>query len=286
MDILNISGAVKDYGRFRLDNVSLALPQGCIMGLIGENGAGKSTLIKWMLGLVKRDAGEIFYNGKSLDVNDRTQMEQIGVVFDALHFPETFTAVQIGKLHAGLYRNWDSACYSRYLERFSLPEKEAVKGFSKGMQMKLGIACALSHGAKLLILDEPTAGLDPIARDDLMEVFLDFVQDETNGILLSTHITADLEKVADYVTFLHEGKVQFTHPKDMLRDEFRIVRCGEAAFQKLRAENGAVWRKMELQYEVLLPDGVHLQEKYPDCTFDRPTIDEIMLLYVKGGTAQ
>ena len=244
MDILKVSGAVKDYGRFRLDNVSLALPQGCIMGLIGENGAGKSTLIKWMLGLVKRDAGEIFYNGKPLDVNDKAQMEQIGVVFDALHFPETFTATQIGKLHEGLYRNWDSACYSRYLERFSLPEKEAVKGFSKGMQMKLGIACALSHGAKLLILDEPTAGLDPIARDDLMEVFLDFVQDETNCILLSTHITADLEKIADYVTFLHEGKVQFTHPKDMLRMNFASCAAERLLFRnsgRKTAQSGGKW---------------------------------------------
>ena len=283
MNILEVSHVEKHYKRFQLRDVDMAMPQGCIMGLIGENGAGKSTLLKCILGLVRRDGGNITFRGEELDA-DTAQMEEIGVVFDTLPFHGQLTPAQVGKLHKGLYKNWDNARYLQSLKRFGLPEKEKIKGFSKGMLMKLGIAAALSHNARLLLLDEPTAGLDPIARDDLMDIFLEFVQDETHGILLSTHITADLERVADYVTFLHEGRVLFTRPKDDLRDEFRLVHCGEADFRKLREEPGAIWRKQDTQYEVLLPDGAAAARRYPGCQFDRPTIDEIMLMYVKGGT--
>ena len=148
--------------------------------------------------------------------------------------------------------------------------------------MKLSIAVALSHKAKLLILDEPTAGLDPIARDELLDIFLDFVQDEEHSILLSSHITTDLEKIADYITFLHEGKLIFTKSKDELLYDYRIVRCGEKDFEKLKSESGAIYRKMDYQYEILLPNGRALESKYFNCVFERPKIDEIMLMQVKG----
>lgn len=281
MNTLEISHVTKDYGRFRLDDVSMALPEGCIMGLVGENGAGKSTLIKTILGLARRNAGEVSFCGEPLDPGSR-QMEEIGVVFDALHFHESFTPEKIGTVSALTFQNWDGDMYQSYLEQFKLPKKSKIKGFSKGMRMKLSIAAALSHKARLLLLDEPTSGLDPIARDELLDILMDFMQDETHSILLSSHITSDLEKIADYITFLHEGKILFTKPSYELQYAYRIVRCGEEMFGKIKTEKGAVWRKMDYQYEVLLPEGNALEKKYPECSFDRATIDEIMLLYVKG----
>lgn len=281
MNILEISNLTKDYGRFKLNDVSLELPEGCIMGLIGENGAGKSTLIKAALGLVRRDAGEVSFRGETL-VPGSPQMEEVGVVFDTLRFHENLTPAQIGRISASTFRSWNEAVYSEHLRRFDLPEKSKIKGFSKGMRMKMSLAAALSHNARLLLLDEPTAGLDPIARDELLDLFLEFVQDETHSILLSSHITSDLEKIADYVTFLHKGRLLFTKPSYELQYNYRIVRCGEQDFQKLKAEKGALWRKMDYNYEVLLPGGSTLEKKYPGCSFDRASIDEIMLLSVKG----
>ncbi len=282
MNALEIRNVSKNYDRFQLEHVSLELPQGCIMGLIGENGAGKSTLIKAILDLIQKDSGEVLFYGKPLDSSQTELKEQIGVVFDSIHFHEVLTPLQIGSISALTYQNWDENLYQKYLKDFKLPEKSKIKDFSKGMKMKLNIAVALSHQAKLLILDEPTAGLDPIARDELLDIFLDFIQDETHSILISSHITSDLEKIADYITFLHEGKLLFTKSKDELLYDYRIAKCGEADFQKLKSENGAVWRKMDYQYEVLLPDGKTIEHNYPDCPFDHAKIDEIMLLYVKG----
>lgn len=281
MNILEISNMTKDYGRFKLNDVSIDLPEGCIMGLVGENGAGKSTLLKAALGLVNRNAGEVRFRGETL-VPGSPQMEEIGVVFDTLRFHETLTPSQIGTISAQTFRNWDEAAFREHLKRFDLPEKSKIKGFSKGMRMKLNLAVALSHKARLLLMDEPTAGLDPIARDELLDLFLDFVQDETHSILLSSHITSDLEKAADYITFLHKGKLLFTKPTYELQYNYRIVRCGEQDFRKLKEEKGAVWRKMDYNYEILLPEGSSLEKKYPNCSFDRGTIDEIMLLSVKG----
>ncbi len=282
MNALEIKNLSKNYDRFHLEEINLELPQGNIMGLIGENGAGKSTLIKAVLDLIQKDSGEVYFYGSPLDGMQTELKEQIGVVFDSLHFHETLTPVQIGSISKLTYQNWDENLYQEYLQKFKLPEKSKIKDFSKGMKMKLSIAAALSHHAKLLILDEPTAGLDPIARDELLDIFLDFMQDETHSILISSHITSDLEKIADYITFIHEGKILFTKSKDELVYEYRIARCGEADFQELKSQKGAVWRKMDYQYDVLLPDGKNLEHRYPDCQFDRASIDEIMLLYVKG----
>ncbi|MBE6875585.1 MAG: ABC transporter ATP-binding protein [Ruminococcus sp.] len=282
MNALEIRNISKNYDRFQLENISLELPQGCIMGLIGENGAGKSTLIKAILDLIQKDSGDVLFYGKQLDGSQTELKEEIGVVFDTIHFHEMLTPLQIGSISALTYQNWNENLYQNYLKEFKLPEKSKIKDFSKGMKMKLSIAVALSHRAKLLILDEPTAGLDPIARDELLDIFLDFIQDETHSILISSHITSDLEKIADYITFIHEGKLLFTKSKDELLYDYRIAKCGEADFQKLKSENGAVWRKMDYQYEVLLPEGKAIEHNYPDCQFDNAKIDDIMLLYVKG----
>ena len=282
MNALEVKNISKSYERFKLENISMELPQGSIMGLIGENGAGKSTLIKAILDLIKKDSGEVLFYGKPLDGSQTDLKEEIGVVFDTIHFHEMLNAEQIGNISALTYQHWNADLYQEYLKKFNLPDKSKIKDLSKGMKMKLSIAIALSHGAKLLILDEPTAGLDPIARDELLDIFLDFIQDETHSILISSHITSDLEKIADYITFIHEGKLFFTKSKDELLYDYRIVRCGENDFEALKAEEGAVWRKMDYQYEVLLPNGRALEHKYHDCHFDTAKIDEIMLLYVKG----
>lgn len=285
MDALCIKNVTKKYEKFTLDNVSFSIPQGCIMGLIGENGAGKSTVIKAILDLIRKESGEVEFYGKTLTGDAVELKEDIGVVFDTLHFHEMLTPEKIDNICKFTYKNHDSGAFKGYLESFGLSGKMKISEMSKGMKMKLNIAIALSHKAKLLILDEPTSGLDPIARDELLEILLDFMQDETHSILISSHITSDLEKIADYITFIHEGKVLFTKPKDELLYEYRIVRCGERQFESLKAEEGAIYRKMDYQYDVLVPHGKELEGKYEGCTFDRPTIDEIMLLYVKGERA-
>lgn len=282
MEALNIKNVTKKYNRFTLDNISFSVPQGAIMGLIGENGAGKSTLIKAILDLINKDGGEVDIYGKKHDRNAKEIREDVGVVFDTLHYNENLNPNDISKINKYTYKNWDEKAFRNYLEVFKLNERSKIKIMSKGMKMKLGIAIALSHKAKLLILDEPTAGLDPVARDELLDIFLDFMQDETHSILISSHITTDLEKIADYITFIHEGRVLLSKPKDELLYDYRIVKCGESDFAELKQEEGAVWRKHDYQYEVLLPTGKKLESKYSSCELERPTIDEIMLMYIKG----
>lgn len=282
MDALSIKGLTKNYDKFSLSNIDMNIPQGCIMGLIGENGAGKSTLIKSVLDLVNRESGEIDFYGEKLDRSSTKLREDIGVVFDTLHYHESLSIAQIAKISTCTYKNWDDKDFDKYLGLFKLDRKSKVKTLSKGMKMKLGIAIALSHKAKFLILDEPTAGLDPVAREDLLEIFLDFMQDETHSILISSHITSDLEKIADYITFIHDGKLLLSKTKDELLYDYRIVRCGESDFTELKEEQGAVWRRQDYQYDVLLPNGKELESKYTSCNFERPTIDEIMLMYIRG----
>ena len=282
MEALNIKNVTKKYNRFTLDNISFSVPQGAIMGLIGENGAGKSTLIKAILDLINKDGGEVDIYGKKHDRNAKEIREDVGVVFDTLHYNENLNPNDISKINKYTYKNWDEKAFRNYLEVFKLNERSKIKIMSKGMKMKLGIAIALSHKAKLLILDEPTAGLDPVARDELLDIFLDFMQDETHSILISSHIATDLEKIADYITFIHEGRVLLSKPKDELLYDYRIVKCGESDFAELKEEEGAVWRKHDYQYEVLLPTGKKLESKYSSCEMERPTIDEVMLMYIKG----
>ncbi len=281
--ILSVQDLNKSYKDFTLEGVSFEIPKGCIMGLIGENGAGKSTTIKSILNLIKKDGGSISFWGEDLAQNKEIK-EDIGVVFDEISFYQTMTPVEIGKVSRAAYKNWDGAVYENYLSRFDLPKTKSVKDFSKGMKMKLSIAVALSHNAKLLILDEATAGLDPIMRDDILDVFLEFVQDEEHSVLMSSHITTDLEKVADYITFIHKGKVLFSKTKDELKYRYGIIRCGAAAFEQMDKADILCYRKEEYQVSVLVADKEAARRKYKELVIDNATIDEIMLLYVKGGS--
>ncbi len=280
-NILQVNDLCKRYDSFQLNHINLSIPKGSIMGLVGENGAGKSTTIKAILDLIRKDSGTVTFWGQELSQNQQLK-EDIGVVFDGMNFFETLTPKQVGKISAAAYKRWDDTLYKNYLQQFSLPESKEIRTFSKGMKMKLSIAVALSHHPKLLILDEATSGLDPIVRDDLLDLFLDFVQDEEHAILMSSHITTDLEKVADYITFIHEGNVLFCKRKDELRYGYGIIRCGEAAFGSIDKEEILCYRKEAYQYSVLVADKEAARHKYKGEVVDDASIDDIMLLYVKG----
>lgn len=280
--ILQVNNLTKQYSDFKLDNVSFSVPKGTIMGLIGENGAGKSTTINAILDLIKKDDGTVTFWGQELSSDPRRLKEDIGVVFDGINFYETLTPAKIGQISKAAYTQWDQHLYNEYLTKFQLPTKNEVKTFSKGMKMKLCIAVALSHHPKLLILDEATSGLDPVMRDDILDVFLDFVQDEQHSILISSHITTDLEKIADYITFIHQGKVMFCKTKDELRYRYGIIRCGAALFDAIDKTEVLAYRKCDYQWDVLVADKEKAKRKYKSAVVDDASIDDILLLYVKG----
>lgn len=220
MNAIEIQNLCKSYGDFHLSDLTLTLPSGCIMGLIGENGAGKSTTIKLLLNIVRKDSGTIRLLGQDSLVCNK---EDIGVVMDDTSFPECLNPFQVGKVMRNIYRNWDDATYLALLEKFALPQKKAYQTFSRGMKMKLGIAVALSHHAQLLILDEATSGLDPVIRDEILDIFLDFTRDETHSILISSHIVSDLEKICDYIAFLHKGQLMLCEEKDILYEQYGMI---------------------------------------------------------------
>lgn len=276
---LKIENLQKKFSDFRLQNISFAVPNGSIVGLIGENGAGKSTTIKLILELINKDGGNVTFWNKKLDNIDKGD---IGVVYDNCSFHDVLNAKQIGTIMANVYKQWDSKKFKTLLDYFSLPSNKKIKDFSKGMKMKLSIAVVLSHNPKLLILDEATSGLDPIVRDQVLDVFLDFIQDENHSILMSSHITSDLEKIADYITFIHDGNLIFSESKDQLLYEYGIVKCNTKAFESLEKDEIEAYVKEDLEWKVLVKDKDKMQRKYNGLVIDQPTIDEIMLVYVKG----
>ena len=222
---LEIKKLTKSFKEFKLDDINLTLPGGCIMGLIGENGAGKSTLIRLILDMLHKDSGTVTVLGKDNGDNLKLTKEEIGVVTDEIGIPECLNAKQVGKIMKHTFKSWDDKTYKNYLVKLAIPDNKQFKDFSRGMKMKLGIAVALSHGSKLLLLDEATSGLDPVVRDEVVDMFGDFTRDETHSILLSSHIVSDLEKICDYIAFLHKGKLLLCEEKDRLLEEYGIVRC-------------------------------------------------------------
>ncbi len=279
---IEINNLTKDYGSFRLDNLSLAVPGGSILGLIGENGAGKSTTIKCILNLIHRDSGEIKIFGRDNIKDERLVKEDIGVVLDESLFHDTLKTGAVGKILSKVYKNWDSALFVSYLQKFNLPANKLIKEFSRGMKMKLSIAAALSHHPKLLILDEATGGLDPVVRDEILDEFLSFIQDEEHSILISSHITSDLEKIADYVAYLHKGKIVVSGAKDELLEHYGRLVCGRA---DLDAVDGAFLvgvRKSQFGCEALVQNKSEFRRRYPELTVDPVSLEEIMVLTVKG----
>lgn len=283
-NILELQQVSKSFPKsdFMLDQVSFSLPYGTIMGFVGENGAGKTTTIGCILNTVTKDSGTVKLFGREMLDEDTDMREKIGVVYDGDNFPSYWTAKQLSQVMEGLYTQWDQALFQKYLEDFHLPVKQKIKYYSRGMAMKLALAAALSHHPQLLILDEATSGLDPIMRDEMLDVFLEFVQEEDHSILLSSHITSDLEKVADYITFIHNGKLIMTVSKNDLAYHYAVMRCRESQFLALDPGDILAYRKRDFQIDVLVSDGKAAQRKYKGVVVDHVSIDEIMLLMVKG----
>lgn len=278
MNAIEIHDLHKGFEGFSLKDISFSVPQGTVMGFVGENGAGKSTTIKCMLNLLKKEYGEILLFGKDIVEYELAIKNDIGVVFDELHVPETLNATQLDKFMKKVFKTWDSNYYFERLTQFKVPERKKVKELSRGMRMKLSIALALSHHPKLLILDEPTSGLDPIIRDEILDLFLAFMQDETHSILFSSHITSDLEKIADYITFIHNGEILFSESKDVLLYDYGIFKGTNEEVSELPEQAIIQKREGTFGLEVLVLKN-EISEAF---TVERPTIEDIMLFFVKG----
>lgn len=280
--ILEVAGVEKKFKGFHLDNISFAQPKGSIMGFVGENGAGKTTTIKLILNMIRRDAGEIQVLGLDNIRDELAVKEQVGVVLDESFINQMLTPQDMEKIFRRIYRAYDSRLYFEFLDRFELPRKKAVKEFSKGMRMKLAIAAALSHHPRFLILDEATSGLDPIVRNEILDLFLEFIQDEEKAIFFSSHITNDLDKIADYITFLHKGSIIFSEARDRLNEKYGIMRCGSDEFSLVDPADLVAYRKNQFGYEMLVRDKESMRRKYRGLVIDNAAIDEIMYFYVKG----
>lgn len=281
MDILKVEDLTKSYNDFKLKDVEFSLPKGSIMGLVGENGAGKTTIIKLILNLIKRESGSIKVFDLDNIENDKQIKEKIGVVLDESYFHDNLRTQDINLIMDNIYSNWDQPLFLYYLKKFKLPMDKIVKDFSKGMKMKLSIAVALSHDPQFLILDEPTSGLDPIIRSEILDIFQDFIQDEEKSILFSTHITSDLDKIADYITFIHEGAIIFSESKDDMINNFGIIKCGKDDFNKIDKIDIVGYRKNQFGYEVLINNKDFQYSKYDELVIDSANLEEIMLLYIR-----
>lgn len=283
-NILELQQVSKRFPRsdFALENVTFSLPYGSILGFVGENGAGKTTTIGCILNTITKDSGTIKLFGKEMTDADTDMREKIGVVYDGDNFPAYWTAAQLAKVMAGFYKQWDNILFQKFLKEYKLPANQKIRQYSRGMTMKLAIAVALSHHPQLLILDEATGGLDPVVRDGMLDTFLDFVQEEDHSVLLSSHITGDLEKVADYITFIHNGKLIMTVSKNDLVYNYAVMRCRENQFPALDPADIITYRKRDFQIDVLVSDYKTMQRKYKDIVTDRASVDEIFLLLVRG----
>ena len=283
-NILELQQVSKTFSKsnFALENVTFSLPYGSIMGFVGENGAGKTTTIGCILNTIAKDSGMVKLFGKEMTDADTDMREKIGVVYDGDNFPAYWTAAQLAKVMSGFYKQWDNILFQKFLKEYKLPANQKIKQYSRGMTMKLAIAVALSHHPQLLILDEATGGLDPVVRDEMLDTFLDFVQEEDHSILLSSHITSDLEKVADYITFIHNGKLIMTVSKNDLVYNYAVMRCKESQFLTLDPKDILAYRKRDFQIDVLVSNGKEAQKKYKGVVVDHVSVDEIMLLLVKG----
>lgn len=279
---LCIKGLTKTFDNFKLNNINMVIPKGSIMGLIGENGAGKTTLIKCILNLIKKDNGNINVLDFDIDNSDGIYKEYIGVVFDECLFNEIYNSKDINKIFKGIYKNWNESEFFSYIKKFNIDEKKKIKEYSKGMKMKLSIAVALSHNAKFLILDEAMSGIDPIVRNEILDIFMDFIQNDENSILISSHITSDLEKICDYITFIHNGEIFASRNKDLFIEEYGILKCGNDEFQNIDKEDILSVRKNNFNVEILVDKKYKMKNKYKNFIIDNVTLEDIMMFVIKG----
>lgn len=280
VNVIELKEISKDYGDFKLDHVSFSVPEGSVCGFIGQNGAGKTTTIQIILDAINRDGGEVYVFGKNMDRDSAAIREDIGVVFDEMGFHDFLSAAQINTIMKNVYKNWNQEKYFEYLRRFSLPVKKACGSFSRGMRMKLQIAVALSHEAKLLIMDEPTSGLDPIVRNEMLQIFREYVVEEDHTILLSSHITGDLEKLADKVVFIDGGKIILTGNKDELLEKHGILRCKKDEVETIDKALIVSAEISSLGAEILVNDRKIAAKRYPQMIVEPAGLEEIMIYYV------
>ena len=279
-NVVELKDVTKDYGDFKLDQVSFTVPEGSVCGFIGQNGAGKTTTIKLMLDVIKADQGEIRLFGENIEKDSARLREDIGVVFDEMGFHEFMTGRDINIMMKNIYKNWDEDVFFDYLKRFSLPSRKQCGDFSRGMRMKLQIAVALSHHAKLLIMDEPTSGLDPIVRNEMLQIFREFVIEEDHTILLSSHITGDLEKLADEVVFINAGKIVLAGNKDDILEKHGLLKCKKSELEKISAPLIVNVQPGTFGVEVLVNDRKACEKLYPQMVIEPATLEDIMLFYV------
>lgn len=272
MNALELRGLTKKYKNFTLDSVDLVLPKGCIMGLIGENGAGKTTIIKLILGMIRKDGGSVSVLGQDVS----SVKEDIGVVLDQVGVSGCLNAKEVGRIMKNIYRNWDQTEYERLVRKLRIPDDKKFKDFSQGMKMKLGIAAAMSHRAKLLILDEATNGLDPVVRDEVVQMFSEFTRDEEHSVLISSHIVSDLEKICDYIAFLRDGKLLLCAEKDTLKEKYGVIRCTPEELATIDPE--LVLGKRESPYGA---EAVVLREAVPDGDFSPVDLEQLFIHMVK-----
>ena len=280
-----VQGLSKSYSGFSLQDVSFCVPSGSIVGFIGENGAGKSTTIKAILELIHRDAGEISLLGQKNGAELSEVKEQIGVVFDESCLPENLKLTEVDTLMGRIFRHWEKEKFLEYCRRFELPSEKRIKDYSRGMKMKLSIAVALSHKTKLLILDEATSGLDPVVRDEILDIFLEFIQEDEHTVFLSSHITSDIEKIADYILLIHKGRVLLYENKDVLLEEYGMVRCTPAQAERIGKELTAGIRRNQFETEILVRKKEAFM-KDPELVVDRVTLEDILLFTVKYGVEE
>ena len=279
---IKVKNLNKKYEGFELKNISFEIPEGSIVGLIGENGAGKTTTIKSILNIIKSD-GEIQVFGKDIRQNEKEIKSKLGVVLDDSFLSEYLTPKKINSIMKNFYNIWDKELFENYIKLFKLPENKMIKDFSSGMKMKLKIATAISHKPQILILDEPTSGLDPIVRNEILDIFRQFIaEDEKRSILISTHITTDLEHISDYIMFIKNGEITLNLPTSEILENYGIVKCDEKDFSKISKEDYEYYRKEKYQYQVLVNNKNSIKNKYGISTIDKASIEDIMLFYIKG----
>lgn len=278
-EAIQLTNVTKRYANFSLENVSLSLPRGCIMGLIGKNGAGKTTTLKLILGLRRPDSGSISLLGMPLQGHEAEIKAHLGVALDESRFSETFSPRDVNRVLRRIHQQWDENYFRSLTERFALPWTQPNKSYSRGMKMKLALSAALAHRPELLILDEATSGLDPAVRDEILDLLQEFIADGQRSVLLSSHITDDLEKVCDYISFLDQGRLIFSEDRERLRERFGVVRAGTDALSALPSAHLMGVKKSSLGMEALVDNRTDLMDAHPDWVIDPASLAEIMVLY-------
>lgn len=283
-NILEISNLSKNYKDFSLKGIDIALEKGYIMGFIGPNGSGKSTTIKLMMNLIKKDSGTIKIFGLDNDQNNLAIKERIGFVYDENHFYEELTVKEMKDVISPFYRRWDESVFKQYAKDFELPLNKEIKNLSKGMKMKFSLAIALSHHAELFIMDEPTSGLDPLVRSELLEVLQSLLQDENKSIFFSTHITSDLDKIADFITLIHNGEIILSKTKDELLEEYCLVKGSKKLLSGHRPENLIGLKQNDYGFEALSSSKKEIIKQFGDSVMiEKPTLEDIMVFYTRRG---